>query len=80
MERNELIGTHVNELNSHDIDWGTSYPTVDRETMLITGIVDGNYPEEYNEGNWTTATLIDGQIVTGEHYSDFVVATEPEID
>lgn len=72
---NTIIGKHINDLPAN-LEWETAYPIVDRETLLVTGIVDGNYPEEFNDGNWVTGALIDGKIVTGEHYCDFAVATD----
>lgn len=47
-----IIGETISEVLAMDIDFGTSYPTVDTETMLVTGVVDGNYPNEFNGGNW----------------------------
>ena len=73
-----LIGVHVNEISSLGLEFATAYPIIDPETLRVTGLVDGNYPEEFNGGNWLTGALIDGKIITGDQYCDFAIATAEE--
>ena len=70
----EIIGKSLAEVQG--VDFGSSFPVVDPETLLVTGIVDGNYPETLNGGRWITGAVVDGAIVTGEHYSDCAVVEE----
>jgi hypothetical protein len=45
-----IIGQSIEAVKGMNLDFGTSYPTV--EDGIVTGTVDGNYPESFNGGNW----------------------------
>ena len=45
-----IKGKTIEEVKALGLDFDTAYPVV--EGGIVTGIVDGNYPLEYNEGKW----------------------------
>jgi hypothetical protein len=50
---NETVaGKTLSELAG--VDFGSSYPIMELQNgqLVCTGVVDGNYPQEFNEGNW----------------------------
>lgn len=65
---NEVIGKNLNDVRD-DVDFGSCWPLIDPETMIIERVVDGNYPD----GTWTTGAFVDGVLKTGDHYVDFAV-------
>lgn len=69
---NEFVGRPYSDLPANVTVHG-AWPVVDRESMEITGVVLGDAAEGYD-----TADLVDGQIVTGEHYVAFLVAAANE--
>ena len=50
IDTNTITGKSIDEVTALGLDFGTSYPTV--EGGVVTGIVDGNYPNEFNGGKW----------------------------
>jgi len=70
---NSIIGKTINDPSVSAIDFGSYYPVVNVKTLKIEGVVDGNYPETLNDGNWTTATIVHGEVKTGEQYADFAI-------
>ena len=51
IDTNTIIGKSIDEVQALGLDFGTSYPIVDDDGG-VTGIVDGNYPNEFNGGAW----------------------------
>lgn len=47
-----IIGKPLEVVSKMDLDWGSCYPRVNLEEMTVEGIVDGNHPRDFNEGNW----------------------------
>ena len=45
-----VVGVHLDDLDD-TIEWGSSYPIVG-EDQVVVGIVDGNWPNEFNDGRW----------------------------
>jgi hypothetical protein len=76
MDINQVIGKSITDTEIQGVDFGSSYPVVDRETLLITGVVDGYCPAELNGGHWVTGAIVDGEVKIGEHYCDFAVINE----
>lgn len=50
MDKNNIAGKTIEEVKAANIDFGSEYPTV--ENGIVTGTVDGNYPETFNNGEW----------------------------
>lgn len=48
--RANIVGKTIEQVKKLDIDFGTNYPVV--KNRIVTGIVDGSYPLEYNKGKW----------------------------
>lgn len=67
-----IVGRHISEFDAITdelgLDWHGQWPLVNRDTLIIEGVVDADSPVD-----WETASLVDGVIVTGEFYVDFAV-------
>ena len=50
IEASTITGKPLSEVQAMSLDFETSYPIVDTKTMTVIGIVDGNYPDDYNNG------------------------------
>ena len=50
IDTNTITGKKIYDVIAMGIDFGTFYPTV--ADGIVTGVVDGNYPNEFNDGNW----------------------------
>lgn len=49
-----IEGKTLAEVETMNLEWESAYPTVEKRdgALIVTGIVDGNYPESFNGGNW----------------------------
>ena len=48
--RANIVGKTIEDVKKMNIDFGTNYPVV--KNGIVVGVVDGNYPYEYNDGKW----------------------------
>lgn len=46
-----IVGKKIDQVLGMELNFGTSYPTVN-DNGICTGIVDGNYPLDFADGQW----------------------------
>lgn len=53
--REQAIGKTLEQIDALKIDWDSYYPIMENQDgqLICTGIVNGHYPDEFNDGNWS---------------------------